>query len=115
MNAVRTSLGFAAFFLSFSSGSLRAQTSPILPSQKVPLSERVVAYQIEANYHAQSHSLDGQETLTWTNYTGQPQDRLPFHLYLNAFQLKSTFAREAYEEGSHRVDLESRWDEKRRG
>ena len=115
MNVVRTSIGFAAFFLFFSSASLHAQTSPILPSQKLPLSERVVAYQIDANYHAQTHSLDGQETLTWTNYTGQPQDRLPFHLYLNAFQLKSTFAREVVEEGTRGADLDTKWDEKKYG
>ena len=73
--------------------------------QKAPLSERVVAYQIEANYHPKNHSLDAQETLTWTNYTGQPQDRLPFHLYLNAFQPKSTFIREGYEVGNRDVPV----------
>ena len=88
---------------------LFAQTSPLLPSQKAPLSERVVAYQIEANYHPQNHSLDGQETLTWTNYTGQPQDRLPFHLYLNAFQPKSTFTREGHEVGDRDVEIGAKW------
>jgi hypothetical protein len=100
--------------------SLRAQSSPqpaspLLPSQKAPLSERVVAYQIDANYNAQKHSLDGKETLTWTNYTGQPQDRLPFHLYLNAFQPKSTFTREGYSDGNRDVDVGAKWEDKKFG
>jgi len=65
---------FAAVFCLAGVFPLFAQTSPLLPSQKAPLSERVVAYQIDANYHPKNHSLDAQETLTWTNYTGQPQD-----------------------------------------
>ena len=59
-----------------------------------PLSERVVAYSIDARVDAQHKTLDATETLTYHNLTGQAQDTFPFHLYLNAFQPKSTFMRE---------------------
>ncbi len=59
-----------------------------------PLSERVVAYEIDAHFDAQKKTLDATETLTYRNLTGQPQDTFPFHLYLNAFQPNSTFVRE---------------------
>ena len=115
MKFVRSLLIVSAALLAFSAASLQAQTSPLLPSQKVPLSDRVVAYQIDAIYHPETHSLDGHETLTWINYTGQPQDRIPFHLYLNGFQLKSTFIREASERGNRDVERGSRWEDKRYG
>src|SRR5690242_10090052 len=60
-----------------------------------PLSQRVVWYNIDAKYDAKTHQLDGYEVLTYRNLTGQPQDRFPFHLYLNAFQKESTFMQEA--------------------
>jgi peptidase M1-like protein len=59
-----------------------------------PLSQRVVAYQIDARFDAQKHTLDATEILTYHNLTGQPQDTFPFHLYLNAFQPTATFIRE---------------------
>ncbi|HMD42969.1 MAG TPA: M1 family metallopeptidase [Candidatus Acidoferrum sp.] len=92
-----------------------AQMSPLLPSEKAPLSDRYVAYQIEAKYDAKNHSLDAAETLTWTNYTGQPQDHLPFHLYLNAFQPKSTFTREGYIGGNRDVKIGAKWEDRKFG
>lgn len=59
-----------------------------------PLSERIVAYQIDASVDAQKKTIDATETLTYRNLTGQAQDTFPFHLYLNGFQPKSTFIRE---------------------
>lgn len=59
-----------------------------------PLSERVVAYQIDARFDAAKHTLDATEVLTYHNLTGQPQDTFPFHLYLNAFNPTSTFMKE---------------------
>src|SRR5947199_9628825 len=61
-----------------------------------PLSNRIVHYDIDANYDAKSHTLDATEILTYKNLTGQPQSTFPFHLYLNAFQPNSTFTREAH-------------------
>lgn len=68
-----------------------------------PLSQRVVAYDIEAKYDAKTHTLDGRELLTYHNLTGQPLDRFPFHLYLNAFQPTSTFVRETKALGDERL------------
>jgi Peptidase family M1 domain len=59
-----------------------------------PLSERIVSYVIDARVNAQSKALDATETLTYRNLTGSSQDTFPFHLYLNAFQPKSTFMTE---------------------
>jgi hypothetical protein len=115
MKPVRKSLLIAAISCLASAIPLSAQMSPLLPSQKAPLSDRVLVYQIDAKYNPQNHSLDAQETLTWTNYTGQPQDHLPFHLYLNAFQPKSTFTREGFEGGNRDVKIGAKWEEKKFG
>jgi len=115
MKSVRRFLPVFAQFCLAASLPLFAQTSPLLPSQKAPLSDRVLAYQIDANYHPKDHSLDAQETLTWTNYTGQPQDRLPFHLYLNAFQPNSTFTREGHLVVDRDVPVGSNWEDKHFG
>ena len=61
--------------------------SPFAPKVSGPLSQRVVAYQIDAKYDPAKHTVDATETLTYRNLTGQPLDRFPFHLYLNAFQI----------------------------
>lgn len=49
------------------------------------------------------------------NYTGQPQGLFPFHLYLNAFQPKSTFAREGQEGGNRDVQTGAKWEDKKFG
>jgi len=58
------------------------------------LSERVVAYQIESRLDVVNRMIEGREVLSYRNLTGQPLDQFPFHLYLNAFQPKSTLIRE---------------------
>ena len=73
-------------------GFCAASAQNAAPSK--PLSERVVAYQIDARFDAAKKTLDATETLTYRNLTGQPLDTFPFHLYLNAFQPTSTFIRE---------------------
>lgn len=115
MKLVPGSLLSSAVLCLAASAPLLAQVSPLLPSQKGPLSDRVVAYQIDAKYDPKTHSLDAQETLTWLNYTGQSQDKLPFHLYLNAFQPKSTFTREGYEGGNRDIQVGAKWDDKKFG
>jgi len=93
---------FTALVASSSGGSSAAapvqKTQPFAPPVATladkPLSERVVAYQIEARFDAAKHALDATEILTYRNLTGQPQDTFPFHLYLNAFQPTSTFMKE---------------------
>ena len=71
-------------------------------AQGAPLSERVVAYRIEGDYNAKTHTLDATEVLTYTNQTGTTLNRFPFHLYLNAFQPKSTWMTEAERIGTAR-------------
>jgi hypothetical protein len=42
-------------------------------------------YVIEARVDGETHELEGRETITWTNRTGDQVQNLAFHLYLNAF------------------------------
>src|SRR5580698_1628787 len=74
-----------------------------------PLSQRVVAYDMDAKYNAKAHSLDATETLTYHNLTGQALDTFPFHLYLNAFQPQSTWIHEAHRDGNFRSSNLSHW------
>jgi hypothetical protein len=74
-------------------------------AQPAPLSQRVVAYDIDAKYDAKAHSLDAVETLTYRNLTGKPLDKFPFHLYLNAFQPRSTFNEEKRTRGGFRTGM----------
>jgi len=67
-----------------------------------PLSERVVAYTIDAKIDSVKKTLDGTETLTYRNLTGQPLTTFPFHLYLNAFRPQSTFTSETHFNGGIR-------------
>jgi len=95
------------------SASLIPDTTSAINSS-TPLSQRVVAYNIEAKYDAAKHTLDGTEVLTYHNLTGQPLDRFPFHLYLNAFQPKATWIREAKALGTRDVTYE-KWEDKEYG
>ena len=92
--------------------AIPATTSAI--NSATPLSQRVVAYDMDAKYNAKAHSLDASETLTYHNLTGQAQDTFPFHLYLNAFQPTSTWMREGKREGTRGQDFE-KWDTKNYG
>ena len=83
--------------------------SPFAPKVSGPLSQRVVAYQIDAKYDPAKHTVDATETLTYRNLTGQPLDRFPFHLYLNAFQPKSTWMHEAHRDGYFRTSDLDGW------
>lgn len=71
-----------------------------------PLSERVVAYAIDARVDTDRKTLDATETLTYRNLTGQPLTTFPFHLYLNAFRPESTFTAETRASGGIRDSLE---------
>ncbi len=96
------------------SARLPAQT-PFAPKVSGPLSQRVVAYQIDAKYDPAHHTVDATETLTYHNLTGQPLIRFPFHLYLNAFEPKSTWMHEAHRDGSFRTSQFDSWDPKEYG
>ncbi len=84
-------------------------------AQSTPLSERVVAYQIEGAYNPKTHTLDATELLTYKNLTGSTLDIFPFHLYLNAFQPKSTWMTEAERNGSRDEAKGEGWDDKHYG
>jgi hypothetical protein len=107
MNRLALRLGFVLLLISASA----AAQSPFAPKVSGPLSQRVVAYQIDAKYDPPSHTVDAAETLTYHNLTGQPQDTFPFHLYLNAFQPKSTWMHEAHRDGSFRTSSLAEWKE----
>jgi hypothetical protein len=83
--------------------------SPFAPRVSGPLSQRLVAYQIDAKYDPANHTVDATETLTYRNFTGQPLGRFPFHLYLNAFQPKSTWMHEAHRDGYFRSSNLEEW------
>ena len=77
---------FIIFFSSFS--KTMAQTKP--------LSNRIANYDISVKLDPIKHSLDGKETLVWTNTSTDYITELQFHLYLNAFKNKnSTFMKES--------------------
>jgi hypothetical protein len=85
------------------------------PSESKALSIRVVAYQIDARLDPAKKTLDATETLTYRNLTGQPQQTFPFHLYLNAFQPKSTFMTEVRSGGTRGTGTAAGWDPKHYG
>src|SRR5579862_3967519 len=84
-------------------------TAPEGAKQKT-LSTRVVAYQIDAHLDTAKHTIVATETLRYRNLTGQPQKTFPFHLYLNAFQPRSTFISE-----ERRDDPDYEWKPKHFG
>lgn len=99
---------FFALVIAVLSTCVSASNNSAILSDK-PLSERVVAYQIEARVDARKKTIDANETLTYRNLTGKPQDTFPFHLYLNAFHPESTFMTELRRDHSS-----FEWDEKYR-
>jgi hypothetical protein len=92
-------------------GAFAHAQSPFAPKITGPLSQRVIAYQIDARYDPALHAVDATETLTYLNLTGQPLDHFPFHLYLNGFQPGSTWVSEAHRDGNFRSSiLGEAWD-----
>jgi hypothetical protein len=79
-----------------------------------PMSQRVVHYEIDAKYDAAKHTVDATEVLTYHNLTGQALDHFPFHLYLNGFQPKATWVREAKLVGNRDTSYE-KWEDKEYG
>ena len=76
----------------------------------------MVAYQIDATYLPEKHVVEATETLTYHNLTGKALDHFPFHLYLNAFQPKSTWVKVARRDGSFRTStFDNGWDPKNNG
>lgn len=77
-----------------SSTPINEQVVPNVPA--IPLSDRVVDYQIQVNLREDEHILDGDETITWTNPGKKAVNEMYIHLYANAFQSQnSTFMKES--------------------
>jgi hypothetical protein len=76
-----------------------AQVSVVYSPDGKPLSQRVVAYWIDASINTDAKSLDATEIVEYRNPSDQPVSTIPFHLYLNAFRPQSTFSREAHQQG----------------
>jgi hypothetical protein len=75
-----------------------AEDKAEVPEKKTPkpLSNRLVEYHIAVKLDAQNKTLEGTQTVTWTNPGKKPVKELYFHLYPNAFSSKkSTFIRES--------------------
>ena len=53
---------------------------------KTPLAPRLANYEIEAYVNPAEHALKGSLKLTWKNAGTEATDKLPLHLYLNAFK-----------------------------
>lgn len=69
---------------------------PVDRPAPAPLSQRIVEYHIGAALEAGTKTIQGQQTMTWTNPGAQPVGELYFHLYPNAFKSKdSTFMQES--------------------
>jgi hypothetical protein len=105
-----------AFWITVLAVTVAHSQSPFAPKVTGPLSQRVVAYQIDAKYDPVQHAVDATETLTYHNLTGQPLNHFPFHLYLNGFQPDATWVTEAHRDGNFRSsDFGEAWDPKRSG
>ena len=77
----------------------QSQLSAINSPDGKPLSQRVVAYWIDAQLDTSAKTLDATEILEYRNPSDQPVSTIPFHLYLNAFRPQSTYARESHRDG----------------
>ncbi|HUS30038.1 MAG TPA: M1 family metallopeptidase [Kofleriaceae bacterium] len=64
--------------------------TPALRGGGTAKSPRIASYKIEARLDASRHSLQATQTLIWTNAGQSAVDRLPFHLYMNAFKSESS-------------------------
>jgi hypothetical protein len=97
-----------------SAGALSVPDTVLAINSDKPMSQRVVHYEIDAHYDAAKHTVEATEVLTYHNLTGQALDHFPFHLYLNGFQPKATWVREAKLIGNRDSTYE-KWEDKEYG
>jgi len=110
-----TRFSLAAFVLMLPPLALAQLSVATNSPDGAPLSERVVAYTIDARLDTDKKSLDASESLTYRNLTGQPLTVFPFHLYLNAFRPESTFTAETRSTGGVRDAIGDDYDSKKIG
>jgi hypothetical protein len=80
--------------------SASAQVSAVNSPDGKPLSQRVVAYWIDAKLDTSAKTVDATEIVEYRNPSDHPVSTIPFHLYLNAFRPQSTFASESHKNGN---------------
>lgn len=95
-------------------GTLSIPDTTLAINSEKPMSQRVVHYEMDARYDATRHTIDATEVLTYHNLTGQPLDHFPFHLYLNGFQPRATWLREAKLIGNRDTSYAD-WEDKEYG
>jgi len=95
-------------------GTFSIPDTTIAINSEKPMSQRVVHYEMDAKYDAAKHTVDATEVLTYHNLTGLPLDHFPFHLYLNGFQPKATWVREAKLIGNRDTSY-AKWEDKEYG
>lgn len=84
-----------SFFLAGTSALAMAQEGEPDDSG-TQLSDRILNYRIEVGLDPLEKTVQGHETLTWRNTSGQALQDFCFHLYLNAFRNnRSTFVQES--------------------
>ena len=59
---------------------------PALRGGAAPKSDRIASYKIDARLDTAKHQIVATQTLHWKNTGASAVERLPFHLYLNAFK-----------------------------
>jgi hypothetical protein len=99
---LRHSILSTAILAALASIPLPLAAQSIATNSPVPLSTRVVSYDIDARLDTDHKTLDAAEVLTYRNLTGEPLSSIPFHLYLNAFRPQSTFTSETHFTGGIR-------------
>ena len=77
--------GLTALFLLGTAAAGWAQWKPVPPEFQEPLSPRIANYEMDATLDVAARTVHGREILTWHNKTAHSTDRLPFHLYYNAW------------------------------
>src|SRR5712692_5798398 len=95
-------------------GTFSIPDTTIAINSEKPMSQRVVHYEMDAKYDAAKHTVDATEVLTYHNLTGLPLDHFPFHRYLNGFQPKATWVREAKVIGNRDTSY-AKWEDKEYG
>jgi hypothetical protein len=73
-----------------------APESTPAPAAQKTMSQRVAEYHIDVKLDADTGTLKGSETVTWTHPGSKPANDLYFHLYPNAFaSMDTTFMKES--------------------
>ncbi|MDQ3340691.1 MAG: M1 family metallopeptidase [Myxococcota bacterium] len=88
----------------------KADGLPALRGGVAPKSDRIASYKIDARLDPTKHQVIATQTLRWKNTGASAVDRLPFHLYLNAFKNEqSLFMRKSHGEMRRAKATDTGW------